>query len=298
VIAGNVAFRPAARQVWTRDSGPDRAYLRLTFEPTHCSEPVLRPVVKYRPLAGVANDQDYSTTVEVQFDADAPAPVDVYFLVFRDQEQTFTGIELPPEQAGCLTDATSITDFSHIPLLLNMRIPRTHGFPTHQTFTWEHAKPLFPLDVQAPLGAQPPTETELRSGRPLEWAPVTTGVKVDGRRWTYAQTPPTPSGYLTVSKATISLGAQQRLTVTGKLKTGALTIGLQRDNKWVMTVDIAGPRPFLATLQAPEASDYTLVIAAAPSASDSVTAAVDQAVVIPLHQGPKRPPKRPYRSGP
>jgi hypothetical protein len=137
-VERGVLVRPDPAALWRGQGEIAHAYVRFTFDPRGCDSTALTPVLRYRWHHKVPGPLDFSTTFQVPFDPAQRRPMSAYRLVFRDGFEAFAGLELPPEQAECLTSATRLAPQRELPLLLQIRsFGLTEHPPLYQQFQWE-----------------------------------------------------------------------------------------------------------------------------------------------------------------
>ena len=73
--------------------------------------------------------------------------------------------------------------------------------------------------------------------------------------------PATPHAYLLQSLSSIDK-ADRLFVCSGTLNSGGLSIGLQKDERWISLVRVVAARRFLVVLRAPPGSPITAVVAA------------------------------------
>ena len=157
-----------------------------------------------------------------------------------------------------------VSDTSGIPVLLEATLAADWTEATRfQTFAWEDrrsAGEAKPYVVANPWGSY--SYPQLVSGAELAGAAFRAeGVTPSGTSgWSFDGTPDGRNSYLTVSNP-IELAAGQKVIVHGRLRRGAVRVGLLLGQQWFLDVVAEDEGEFWAVLVPPQAGTFQLVVA-------------------------------------
>ena len=204
-------------------------------------------------------DDSTVTIYRSVFERDEPVAAgrDAHLDSFR--RTRFAGIELPPGDCSCIRSIDAIPERAWPEPLTSMI--DGGGAPLVQRLSWEKPASHAPHVMASPASLsrraavaalRRPLETRL-TFLAAESRRVGDGLRVDGA---------VAGGYSYVaSTASRQARPTDLAIVTGTVRSGGITVGLQRNGRWVRALNITETGPFVAVLAPDGADEYQLVIA-------------------------------------
>lgn len=195
-------------------------------------------------------------------------PTEVFFPgYYSDGWTQLSGVELPTEDAGCLSRVYKIADAKVPELLLNLNV----------TPHWQQAKLYQTLvDFEKPDGGDGAVATpysypaglptgSFATAVPLKNADRIPGpsegiVKAEQDEWTIHGRPATEYAYLLQFRPQ-EAAAGSKVVLEGEIQSGAMSVGLLKDDRWAGMVNVVTLGPFVATIAVEQSGTYQLVVA-------------------------------------
>jgi hypothetical protein len=271
------ATLPAEQQARAHPGVVTSEYLVARFGGERCDAVRLPVTLRYQsPYPRGDFSRDLTLELPARGDLDLLTPVfyrvrpesDATDFTDRFSDYQFRGFELDARDAACLQQVDRITDTTPFSVLWAATLgPDWHehalyqrlaaienvGEDKMQTFAMPQdlritrgvlGSALEPLAITAKSNALQPTPDggwTMNSGEGLGGATA-------------------PFAYLMTAAPKATPGGAL-LVVEGVLRHGGLTVGLLRDNQWLIQTPVTGAGPFLAVVQVPSAGESTVVLA-------------------------------------
>ena len=240
------------------------AYVIAEFSPADCSGRQVTAKFRYEARTP-ATDFSHDVFVKV---VPGTVATEVFFPGYLSNGWTqLVGVEVPSEDAPCLSRLSRVADGKLPELLIGLNLaPHWRQGKLYQTLV-DFERPDDGDGVPGKVYSSPdgfPTAGWGRAVRVVETeriAAVGQGVvSANPDRWTLHGRAPSEFAYLLQFQPRV-LPAGSKLVVEGEIAAGALSIGLLKNARWAGVVNLVSVGPFVATIAAPEAGTYQLVIA-------------------------------------
>ena len=248
--------RPSGEEVST-------AYLVLEFSPQAC-DALFVPVSFHYDRQRATGDFSHDVNVPL---GDDVQPTVVLAPVFYDELSHFDRIEVPAEDAVCLTAVSRIAAADVPEVLLDGNFtPHWKDEALYQSIRgWE--MPLR-LDALPALYLNPPSLVPPRRMQPR---PFTVSVPADrslvpivkdgpNGSLVFKGQPDGPLSYAVMIKNQ-QLPAGSTLLARGFLRHGGITVGLLKNGQWAGNINVATAGPFVVALAVNDTANYSVVIA-------------------------------------
>ncbi len=245
----------------------DSDVLVLDFGGERCDADAVSVTYRYHAVPPYS---DLTRQAVVPVPASGDAPTRVFFPVYSLGERmgvdalSFTGVELLPAQAPCLLGVRRFTRPESFPLLMEaVLVPGWRQVPLRESLqNLEAPDTARPAGIYGIPEGLAPLRSELPNLQPVAAPPAYRSQLVSGAvgRLQFSGTPETPAAYL-VNWAPEWHAAGSRLFVEGEVAEGGLTVGLQRDDRWVHQLNIDRSGPFRATVRVDADGPYAVILA-------------------------------------